>query len=288
MSSTTTDARELRQEVSDFLRIVTISPSTFGRYAVGDPVFTHRLADQETVRITTVRKVREYMTNVLDGAKDKPKLELNDRISKALALMGEAVVAVETAKVDKPAPQPAFSPAAVELIKHVEAYLKRNPQMSETEFGAAALRHPGFLGLLRKRGTLTDETGQKVLDFMAANPNGRVVEPIRRNQPPAPVAAPPVAVRAPEVVKPVIVEPVAKPAPRPKPARVPQEPLTGSPADLGARFQEIALEDTLGDAVRVVQTAWPATWRKICQTARDQNMRPVNLMIEILEGACNG
>lgn len=277
------DAGPLKTEVNEFLRIVpAVSPSTFGRIAVGDPTFTHRLASQDTVRASTAERVRDYMVQFLDGERDQKRVDLLFKIMQAKKDLVDSAPVTPPAKAADAEPVKPGSPAA-KLLDAIAIYLEGNPNVTEADIGRHALKHGGFVGLLRKRGTLNQSTATKVLKWMMDNPNGPKVE----EEPVAPPPPPPSSVsHRPVVAEVTKLSPVPKAqTPIQKPVREPQEPLSGSPAGLGARFQEIAMEDSVSDAVRVVQTAWPKTWRRICQMARDRNMRPVSLMIEILEGA---
>lgn len=285
------EAGPLKSEMREFLSITGLSPSTIGRYAMNDPGFINRLGSQSEVRLSTADKLRQYMLNVIDGSNEKRRVALCAKIKEEIADCDtKSVHPPKSDVIASKAENHPDNPDAIALLAEIDAYLARLPNMTQTKLGEAALRTPGFVGLLRKRGWLKAETAEKVRLFMKDYPDGFEGKFIER----APVkVGHPVRAAKRELPAPTVFpkgdlplgQEIEKSAPPAKAVTAPQEPLSGSPAGLGARFQEIALEDSLTDAVRVVQAAWPDTWRRLCQKARDRNMRPVSLMVELLEGA---
>jgi hypothetical protein len=63
------------------------------------------------------------------------------------------------------------NPLGVELLGEIEAYLAHT-RMSGTMLGELALTHPGYVNLLRKRGTARDKTAVPMRTFMACWPDG--------------------------------------------------------------------------------------------------------------------
>lgn len=63
------------------------------------------------------------------------------------------------------------------LLAHIVAWCTRTGA-PETQVGSILFRHPGFVGLLRKRLIVTADTERKVMEFLALHPDGYTSPPL--------------------------------------------------------------------------------------------------------------
>lgn len=168
--------------------------------------------------------------------------------------------------------------AAAVLLREVERYCRQSG-LRETRVGELAMGHSGFVGLLRKRGTLTKTSERRVRAFMERFPDGcslddarawRVSDaPPNRSEAKRLRLAEQIAAEAEEAGK------------RRRTADSWGEPLAIA-RDPVAVVAKAALPG-IGDAIALLQKRWPELWAEVIATARAQGRMPGELLIAAIE-----
>lgn len=198
-------------------------------------------------------------------------------------------------------PVPVRLPSAAEqLLRDIEAWCARTGT-PEIKLGLVALRHSGFVALLRKRLTATPDTIAKVRAVLAAHPDGMAEVPMPANNicvpkgPKSESAARAIAAKAVgQLVRrgvSTLAEEVRQEAEAAAARRKASRMISGlAGAKLAllsdptpAEMVTTALAETVDDAAKAMARRWPRTWAKVLVAARVADERPGQTLIRLLE-----
>lgn len=190
--------------------------------------------------------------------------------------------------------------AAEQLLRDIEAWCARTGT-PEIKLGLVALRHSGFVALLRKRLTATPDTIAKVRAVLAAHPDGLAEVPMPANNicvpkgPKSESAARAIAAKAVDqsvrrgvsTVAEEVRQEAEAAAARRKASRM-ISGLAGAKLALlsdptPAEMVTTALAETVDDAAKAMARRWPRTWAKVLVAARVADERPGQTLIRLLE-----
>lgn len=167
------------------------------------------------------------------------------------------------------------SPGAM-LLGEIDAYCAR-VGLASNQFGRAALGYPGFVGLLRKRGTVTEETAARARAFMADRPDGvpydrldRVRQPVKPAARVAPTSKPdaPVAGGRVSLIEEVKAEALANAERRRAAHAGGQHSLS-----VGHALQLMLLEE-VEDGLAALRRRWPDNLADLLDLARAEDVSP--------------
>ena len=163
----------------------------------------------------------------------------------------------------------------------------RRTGMGEVEFGklAAPRPFPGFIGLLRKRGTITRQTAAHVKAFMARWPDGCTAEQLAAERDAAAVSAAPRKRRkggatALSIAAQVSME-AAQAAARREDARRTGGMHGGARLSLVEQIQSEMIDEP-AQAVALLKRCWPYLWRRILWDAREAGVSPVRHLVSLI------
>lgn len=198
-------------------------------------------------------------------------------------------------------PVPVRLPSAAEqLLRDIEAWCART-ETPEIKLGAVALRHSGFVALLRKRMTATPDTIAKVRAVLAAHPDGMAEVPMPANNicvpkgPKSESAARAIAATAVDQLASRGISTVAEEvrqeaeaaAARRKAARLTTPAggarLTVLPNPSLVELVSTAAAETVDDTARAMARRWPKTWARVLAAARAAEERPGQALIRLIE-----
>ncbi|RSV44398.1 hypothetical protein CA234_03000 [Sphingomonas sp. ABOLE] len=190
--------------------------------------------------------------------------------------------------------------AAEQLLRDIEQWCARTGT-PEIKLGAVALRHPGFVALLRKRLTATGDTIAKIRALMAEHPDGMSEVPMPANNicvpkgPKSESAARAIAARAVDEMAErgisTVAEEVRQEAEAAGQRRKASRMISGlAGAKLAllsdptpAEVVTTALAETVDDAAKAMARRWPRTWARVLVAARVADERPGQTLIRLLE-----
>lgn len=190
--------------------------------------------------------------------------------------------------------------APEQLLRDIDAWCTRTGT-PEIKLGAVALRHPGFVALLRKRLTATPDTIGKVRALMAAHPDGMADVPEPANNicvpkgPKSESAARAIAARAVDRLASAGVSTVGEEVRREAEAAGERRKASRIISGLaGSRLALLsdptpveivttALAETVDDTAKAMARRWPKTWARVLAAARNADERPGQALIRLLE-----
>jgi hypothetical protein len=205
---------------------------------------------------------------------------------------------------DRPASPPSPEEVALALLQEIAVWCART-MTDERDLGRWALRHFGYVAMIRKRGRTSPESATIVRAFMAAHPDGLPPGPPPSfdapRHPPVkpesrrkglmrttPAAMPPVVEALIEAAQPTLAEEVkaeaATLADRRRAARSTghAKPIDAKPVSAAEMIQTIAIADPL-DLMRVVNLKHPELWRRAVLLGRATGQRPLQALYAALE-----
>lgn len=182
-----------------------------------------------------------------------------------------------------------LTPAEV-LLAEIMRYCVET-RMGEKLVGQLALDHPGFVGLLRKRGTLRDKTAERVRAFMRRWPHGTTPQQVQEAAQ-ADARAEAERVRAASIAAaPGLAETVRAEAEEAVARRANARVLGGMPTiSARRRVDDLvgAMIDDPSDIVAIVRRRWPAMWAELREQAAAAQISPAERLFDVIRAGMAG